>query len=86
MLLQLTKLKNKRVQSVPKCLPFKSIKCLIQFDNASDEMYDEVVSIFANNFNFTYTKNINYFLHLVSDKLIVINYLFQVLKLLCTSN
>lgn len=62
MLLRLTKAKNRRVQLTPKCFPFKSIESLIQFDNASDEIYDEVVSILINGFNFIYAKNINYFL------------------------
>lgn len=48
MLLRLIKAKNRKVQSMPECLPFKSIESLIQFDNASNEIYDEVVSIFIN--------------------------------------
>ncbi|XP_036144962.1 uncharacterized protein LOC118646370 [Monomorium pharaonis] len=43
MLLRLTKIKNRRVKSIPKCLPFKSIQNLILFDNASDDIYNEVV-------------------------------------------
>lgn len=62
MLLQLTKAKNRRVQLMPKCFPFKSVESLIQFDNASNEIYDEVVSILINNFTFLYAKNINCFL------------------------
>lgn len=46
MLLRLTKVKNRRVQLVPKCLPFNTIESLMQFDNASDEIYNEVVSTF----------------------------------------
>ncbi|XP_025264632.1 uncharacterized protein LOC105255152 isoform X1 [Camponotus floridanus] len=46
MLLRLTKAKNRRVQLMPKCFPFKSIESLINFDNATDELYDEVVDYF----------------------------------------
>ncbi|XP_071580208.1 uncharacterized protein [Temnothorax nylanderi] len=62
MLLRLTKITNRRVQSMPKCFPFKSVENLMQFDDASDEIYNEVVSILVNNFYFIYAKNINYFL------------------------
>lgn len=62
MLLRLTKTKSRRVQLMPKCLPFKSIDSLIEFDNISDDIYDEVVSISIHNFNFIYAKNINCFL------------------------
>ncbi|KAM0735266.1 hypothetical protein ACS0PU_010414 [Formica fusca] len=46
MLLQLTKAKNRRVQLMPKCFPFKSVESLIQFDNAGNEIYDEVIDYF----------------------------------------
>ncbi|XP_036151028.1 uncharacterized protein LOC118648737 isoform X2 [Monomorium pharaonis] len=46
MLLRLTKIKNRRVQSIPKCLLFKSIQNLILFDNANDDIYNEVVDYF----------------------------------------
>lgn len=61
MLLRLTKIKTKRVQSKPKCLPFKSLENLMQFDNVNDEIYDEVVSILVNNFSFIYAKNISFY-------------------------
>lgn len=47
MLMRLTKAKNRRMKEMPECLPFKSIENVLQFNDASDTEYDEVVSIFV---------------------------------------
>lgn len=50
MLMHLCKARNRKVKDVPRCLPFTSIKNLLQFNDANDEVYNEVVSIYIKNF------------------------------------
>lgn len=46
MLRHLYKARNRKVRNMPKCLPFTSIENFVQFNNASDELYNEVVDYF----------------------------------------